>query len=202
MKRKGWKVKIERPEEIFGSPEKFYTGEEIEKYAKSSHMKRAQRRLMLRIIENLNITPPAKILDLGCGTGYSTELLKELGFEVIGIDILDEMLKYAIKKGLNVKKADMRNLTEYFNEKEFDYVVSTSALQWVSIGERRKVAEGCYYVLKDGGKIGIHFYPKSEDEMLRTGRIFERAGFEIEFIIDNLDVPRKRTIYMVGNKLS
>ncbi|HIQ49834.1 MAG TPA: hypothetical protein EYH56_01420, partial [Nanoarchaeota archaeon] len=65
--KKGWKVKIERPEEVFGVPEKFYTKEEVEKYAKSSSMKRTQRKLTLRIIELLQAKPPAKVIDLGCG---------------------------------------------------------------------------------------------------------------------------------------
>ena len=63
-----------------------------------------------------------------------------------------------------------------------------------------KVAKGCYYILKNGGKIGIQFYPKSEDEMLKTGEIFKKEGFEVEFIIDNPDNPRKMAIYMMGHK--
>jgi SAM-dependent methyltransferase len=34
-------------------------------------------------------------LDFGCGTGRSTRLLKNLGFEVIGVDISDDMLRIA-----------------------------------------------------------------------------------------------------------
>jgi len=198
--KKGWKVKIERPEEVFGVPEKFYTKEEVEKYAKSSSMKRTQRKLTLRIIELLQAKPPAKVIDLGCGVGYSTELLEELGFNVIGIDILDEMLKHALQKGLNVKKADMRCLNKHFHKEEFDYIISVSALQWISIREREKVAKGCYYILKPRGKIGIQFYPKSEEEMLKTGRIFKKSGFKVEFIIDNPNNPRKRTIYIIAEK--
>ncbi|HIQ49791.1 MAG TPA: class I SAM-dependent methyltransferase [Nanoarchaeota archaeon] len=159
-----------------------------------------QRKLTLRIIELLQAKPPAKVIDLGCGVGYSTELLEELGFNVIGIDILDEMLKHALQKGLNVKKADMRCLNKHFHKEEFDYIISVSALQWISIREREKVAKGCYYILKPRGKIGIQFYPKSEEEMLKTGRIFKKSGFKVEFIIDNPNNPRKRTIYIIAEK--
>jgi len=198
--KKGWKVKILRPEEIYGSPEKYYTEEEILKYASSSHMRKTQQKLAKRIAELLNAKPPAKVLDLGCGVGYSMQFFKEMGFEVIGIDILDKMLEFAKQRGLNVKKVDMRELPFHFTEKEFDYVISTSALQWIEIGEMRKVAKGCYYVLKDNGKLGIQFYPRSEEEMLKVGKIFKKAGFNIRFVIDKPNIPKKRTIYMIGEK--
>lgn len=41
---------------------------------------------------------------MGCGVGCSTELLKELGFEVIGIDILENMVGICKEKGLDYKK--------------------------------------------------------------------------------------------------
>ena len=111
------------------------------------------------------------------------------------------MLRHALQKNLNVKKADMRCLNKHFHKGEFDYIISVSALQWINIREREKVAKGCYYILKPRGKIGIQFYPKSEEEMLKTGRIFKKSGFKVEFVIDNPDNPRKRTIYMIAQKL-
>jgi protein-L-isoaspartate O-methyltransferase len=50
-------------------------------------MKKVQEELTLKVVELLEIKPPAKVLDLGCGVGFSTNLLREVGFEVVGIDI-------------------------------------------------------------------------------------------------------------------
>lgn len=36
-----------------------------------------------------------RVLDFGCGTGRSTRLLQRLGFDVIGVDISDDMLQIA-----------------------------------------------------------------------------------------------------------
>ncbi len=44
----------------------------------SSYIRRMQRKLAQNLIEFLKARPPAKVLDMGCGVGYSTELLKEL----------------------------------------------------------------------------------------------------------------------------
>jgi len=44
-----------------------------------------------------------KILDLGCGYGIESLYLANLGFDVTGIDINNEAIKYARKKAHNKK---------------------------------------------------------------------------------------------------
>jgi len=198
---KGWFVKNERPEEIYLDPGEYYTKEEIEKYSKSSSMKRAQEKNIRRILELLGADPPAKILDIGCGVGYSMEFLVEEGYEVIGLDILEGMVKKAVEKGLKVKEGDMRNLKDIFKKEEFNYVVSTSAIQWIrGYINQERVAEGIYYVLRSGGRVGIHFYPKSEEEMKLWGRTFKKVGFDGNFVVDNPGNSRKRNIYLIASK--
>ena len=36
-----------------------------------------------------------KAIDFGCGTGRSTRFLKKLGFDTVGVDIAEEMIKRA-----------------------------------------------------------------------------------------------------------
>ncbi len=38
------------------------------------------------------------VLDLGCGTGTLTELLAESGYDMIGVDVSEEMLELAVEK--------------------------------------------------------------------------------------------------------
>ncbi|MFH7903592.1 MAG: class I SAM-dependent methyltransferase [Candidatus Aenigmatarchaeota archaeon] len=38
--------------------------------------------------------PGAKVLDLGCGFGITSEILKELGYKVVGIDISKRMVEH------------------------------------------------------------------------------------------------------------
>lgn len=69
-----------------------------------------------------------KALDYGCGTGYSTNLLKNIGFKVIGADISIHMLKEAKKnyQGIEFKKINHGNTMLPFNS--FDLVLSTFVL--------------------------------------------------------------------------
>ena len=200
-RKREWVVKIERPEEIYGNPELYYTEEEIEKYALSGGMKKTQEKIAFRILELLELES-GKLLDLGCGVGYTTQIYKNEDFEIIGIDILEKMLEKAREKNINVIKADMRNLQEFFPAKIFDAVVSASALQWIKNEEElERVAYGIYHVLKDKGKIVLQFYPKSHEEMMQTARIFKKAGFEGKLIIDSPENPKKRVIYLVMEKI-
>jgi 18S rRNA (guanine1575-N7)-methyltransferase len=192
-----WKVKIDRPEEMHDSPLLYYTKEEVERYSKSKSMKRKQERLVSRLIWLMAISPPGVVLDMGCGPGYSTNFLEEMGFSAFGIDVVPEMLEEARKKGLKTDLVDMRGIGEKFGENSFDHIISISAFQWINLEEVEKVAKGCKKVLKKGGILGVQFYPKSEQEMEKIGKVFSKNGFTGNFIVDNEGSPRKRTVYMV-----
>lgn len=64
-------------------------------------------------------------LDFGCGTGRSTRFLKQLGFECIGVDISENMLKLARAVDSEgdyrlVKEGDM----DRFDKSSFDLIMS------------------------------------------------------------------------------
>lgn len=65
-----------------------------------------EKQVWLRTLSrNIHQPKGCKILDVGCGTGFLSLLLSELGFDVTGIDFSDEMMAEADKKakamGLN-----------------------------------------------------------------------------------------------------
>jgi len=198
----GWVVKGNRPEETCGSPENYYNSEEVERYSRIGGIRRTQEKLAYRILDLLKIPEGARFLDLGCGPGFSMTAYQNKGYRVIGIDMLAEMLAKAREKGLEVVEGDMRALQEHFQAATFDVVVSASALQWIkSKADMLAVAKGVYYVLKPKGKIGIQFYPKSQEELELFASAFVESGFEGDIVTDNPDNPVKRTIYLVMKKL-
>ncbi|NPA80308.1 MAG: class I SAM-dependent methyltransferase [Thermotogae bacterium] len=68
--------------------------------------------------------PVRRILEVGCGTGNLTRELVKLGYEVVGVDVSEGMLKVAQKKLPDVRflRADVREMDL---GEQFDAVIST-----------------------------------------------------------------------------
>ncbi|MEM3405956.1 MAG: methyltransferase domain-containing protein [Candidatus Pacearchaeota archaeon] len=197
-KDKGWFVKNDRPEEYLGDPFLYYSDEEVEKYARSGGMRRAQEKIAYRVLELLELEPGKSLLDIGSGPGYTAEVYRSAGYNVVCMDLIPKMIEKAKEKGFEAYVGDMRDIKELFNGRKFDGVVSVSALQWIKDkNDIKKVAQGIYSVLNEGGPLIIQFYPKSEKELKEIARIFTNNGFYGEIIIDWPDIPKKRTIYLV-----
>jgi ubiquinone/menaquinone biosynthesis C-methylase UbiE len=199
-KKNKWINRKETPEDIYITPEKYYTEDEVEKYNRSGGIKKTQEKIAYRIIEFL--TDEKKLLDLGCGTGFTLEVYRKEGYDVTGIDIVNDMLEKAREKGLKVIKADMRNFAGIFERNEFDAVVSASAFQWIKDKKDIKdAAKQMSQVLKPNGKIVIQLYTKSEEELEDVARIFKKVGFKGGIIVDNPDNSMKRLCYIVMKKI-
>ncbi|KAG9036223.1 hypothetical protein FRB95_009586 [Tulasnella sp. JGI-2019a] len=84
---------MSRPE-FTGPPEIYYGDSEAKKYTSNSRNQGIQAQMTDRAIELLNLPPgePAMLLDIGCGSGLSGEILDEEGHIWIGVDIAPSML--------------------------------------------------------------------------------------------------------------
>src|SRR5262249_2961496 len=52
--------------------------------------------------------PPATVLDLGCGTGWTSVFLAERGYEVTGVDISADMIFHANRNKQRAQVANVR----------------------------------------------------------------------------------------------
>jgi SAM-dependent methyltransferase len=66
-----------------------------------------------------------RVLDVGCGTGYGTDYLRQNGAQAVGIDISKTALRYAHRKYPEVRFARMDAQKLEFPPASFDLVVST-----------------------------------------------------------------------------
>jgi len=123
------------------------------------------RQQVEHIVGLLESEPPAKILDLACGTGSVTIELAGRGYEVTGLDCTPAMLDIAKemsrKKGVNVTwiLADMRKITY---ENEMDYVLLRDVVFSIfeSEEEDRIILENIARALKSGGRALFEVYNK------------------------------------------
>ena len=181
-------------------PEVYFTKVAAANYDKNKRMKKIQTEMTKRALEFLELDK-GKVLDVGCGTGFSMQVIKDQGLEVIGIDISQPMLEIAKKKGFKVKKADFQKIP--FKDNEFDAIISISALQWVHGKSYEEILD--YYaqtakefkrVLKRKGKAVFQFYPKTKKEFDLVIKIFKKF-FKITIAEDFPDNPKKRKRYII-----
>src|SRR5262245_55117120 len=103
--------------------------------------------LGLPVVELLDPQPGERILDLGCGDGWLTEKLVDVGCQVVGVDSSAEQIAAARERGLEAYVIDVRQLTF---EAEFDAVFSNATLHWIKQPEL--VITGAWRALKPGGR--------------------------------------------------
>lgn len=87
---------MSRPE-LTGHASLFYNEKEARKYNSSSRMIGIQREITERAIELLRLddSRPAMVLDIGCGSGLSGQVLEEKGHVWVGCDVSRDMLVVA-----------------------------------------------------------------------------------------------------------
>lgn len=113
-----------------------------------------------QLLQFLELEPPARVLDLGCGPGRHTIPLAERGFQVTGVDrtvaYLESVRERAEADDLDVElvEADMR---KFKRPGEFDLAINllTSFGYFDDIDEDRRVFENVHESLKPGGVLVV-----------------------------------------------
>ena len=102
----------------------------------------------INILKYVEKFKPQKILDMGCGFGVFLSLLREKGFNAIGIDLDKDHVKICISKGLNAKNGDAQKIP--LTSGSFDMVILLQVLEHCK--DHNKVFKEVYRVLKKKGK--------------------------------------------------
>ncbi len=187
-----------------------YTGEKAIEYNNLTWMERNQRTTTLRCVEYLFDPKLGEyeklefsdylILDLGCGTSFSTNELLNLGFNVVGIDVLKDMLIIASQKRnkSNYKTREELILASIINlpikPQKIDFIISISAYNFITykktdLKSMRKVldetARQIFLILKQKGRAVIEFYPYNQKELKLYLTSFINNNFTGFVIKDN-----------------
>jgi trans-aconitate methyltransferase len=101
------------------------------------------------LVQLLAPRPGERILDLGCGTGYLTDLIARSGAKIIGADNSASMIEKA-RTAYPELEFQQISATELSFDQSFDAVFSNAVLHWVL--DKAAAIDGIYRSLRPGGR--------------------------------------------------
>src|SRR6185503_4413417 len=97
------------------------------------------------------------VLDLGCGNGRISKIIKNRGYQTFGIDINAEAIRFAQSDAeLNRIEFSVRDSKKTdFQDGFFDAVIEQATLACMERGEREATLKEIYRILKPGGTLSV-----------------------------------------------
>lgn len=153
------------------------------------HRDEDEAKMFIDNLENyLQLKPGDKILDMPCGRGRHAVYLNKKGYDVTGIDLSEENIKYASKFSndtLDFYEYDMRDV---YKSRYYDYVLNlfTSFGYFEEDTDNVKVIKGAAQALISGGKLIIDF--------MNTNRVINNLVTSETIKVENILFNLKRNI--------
>jgi len=155
------------------------------------------------ICKNISLRGPAKILDVGTGTGRVALKLLEQGADVIASDFAYRMVSAAkelrdkrplsIQDRLSLCVSDFSHLP--FPDDSFDYVTACTSLHHIDTDQKRKAAQAFRRVLHPTGSLilaDIMFFFDTSQWTMEEVRTKIQTTF---FPLESLEDVKKRFLY-------
>lgn len=198
---------MSRPEHL-APPDVYYNDTEARKYGQSTRMLEIQSSMSERALELLKL-PTDKtcyLLDVGCGSGLSGEVISEAGHIWTGIDISTAMLGVAKERGVegDMIYTDMGQGV-HFRPGVFDGCISISALQWLCNADMKEhmphkrlkdFFSSLYVCLAKGARAVFQFYPETPQAMELITSAAMRSGFSGGLVIDYPNSTKAKKIFL------
>jgi SAM-dependent methyltransferase len=137
-----------------------------------------------RLIQELEISRAATVLDLGAGTGKLTRMLEPTGARLVALDPVEAMRRLLTEVVPGVPVVGGKAEAMPFRDGAFDGVVAGQAFHWFH-GEA--ALEEAHRVLKPSGRLGLLWNIRDESEpwVARLTEIIDRYEYGA--------APRERT---------
>ncbi|EFA84220.1 hypothetical protein PPL_03297 [Heterostelium album PN500] len=200
---------MSRPEHI-APPEIFYDDVESRKYSSNSRIIEIQTTMAERAYELLSIPEDKEgllLLDIGCGSGISGDVITDHGHEWIGMDISKDMLDVSIEREVE-GDVMLRDIGQGFPFRAgtFDGAISISAIQWLCNAEkshhnpRKRLLvffQSLFSVLTRGGKAVLQFYPENAAQIEMISSAAMRCGFTGGLLVDFPNSTKAKKYFLV-----
>lgn len=163
-----------------------------------------------RALELLNLPPdePAFLLDIGCGSGLSGEILEEEGYIWAGVDIAPSMLEVALERDID-GDLFLQDIGQGFGFRpgSFDGAISISVLQWLLNAETSHPTSSpphrltrffttLHSALRNPSRAVFQFYPTSDDQIQLITSIAQKAGFGGGVVVDYPNSKKARKVFL------
>jgi 18S rRNA (guanine1575-N7)-methyltransferase len=199
---------MSRPEHT-APPEVFYNDDEAKKYTFNTRIIDIQNQLTERALELLALDPsrPSLLLDIGCGSGLSGEVLSENGHVWVGVDISRSMLNIGVERevdGDTIESDIGQGLP--FRSGMFDGAISISAIQWLCNADKTShnpwkrlntFFKSLFASLSRGSKAVLQFYPENAQQMEMITTAAMRCGFTGGLLVDFPHSTKAKKYFLV-----
>jgi len=114
-----------------------------------------QHNSILKIVDFIldHIKSEGRLLDLGCGPGLYTSLLKDKGYQVTGIDFNKASVEYASKKRKDINYIFGDYITNYPKDQYDAVIMIYCDMGTHSDSDRDKLLKNIYHSLNAGGTV-------------------------------------------------
>jgi trans-aconitate 2-methyltransferase len=118
------------------------------------------------LLARIPLLAPKRVVDLGCGPGNSTALLRARwpDAEITGVDSSPEMLRDARASGVAARFIEA-DITAWTPEEPYDVVFSNAVLQW--LGDHESLIPRLFSFVRPGGVFAFQM-PRNYDEVCQV----------------------------------
>ncbi|EKX72042.1 methyltransferase, putative [Theileria equi strain WA] len=198
-----------RPEHS-APPEIYYGDEEARRYTTNTHIRTIQVEMCERALEMLLLSKDETnfILDIGCGSGISGNVLADNNNFWVGVDISQSMLNEALVNGCNSEGdlilCDIGNKMGFRNH-TFDGAISISALQWLCVANKSSedpfkrlltFFKWLYMCLNFNARAAIQFYPENEHQLEMILSAASKCSFGGGLVVDFPNSTKAKKYYL------
>lgn len=141
-------------------------------------------------LQILEPTAGEHILDLGCGSGYLTNAIREEGAVVLGVDSSAEMIEKA-KQSYPQTEFKVADATDLGYDASFSAIFSNAVLHWIKAENQPKMMDAVFMALKPGGRFVAEMGGKGNvGQMISTLRkILLQHGYQKQSKMEYLFFP-------------
>uniref|UniRef100_A0A3B0MSP5 Methyltransferase (HUSSY homologue), putative n=1 Tax=Theileria annulata TaxID=5874 RepID=A0A3B0MSP5_THEAN len=206
-----------RPEHS-APPEIFYSAEESRKYNTNSRISKIQTEMSERALEMLLLPEDqtSLVLDIGCGTGISGNVISNSNNFWIGLDISHHMLNECLLNDVEGEVV-LCDIGENMNflPNMFDGCISISVLQWLFISNNKSQDPYrrlcCFFKFVDqflynhqwlykslayNARACLQFYPENAEQVDMLLDIVRKCNFNGGLVVDNPNSAKAKKYYL------